>query len=430
MRSTILGLALIVVIGAGCATGGAQRSSAPAGAVAEPGQAGTSSDPRARDAAARQLLEQGRAAMAGGDMSTTARSLREALRLQPDLVAARENLGLALYEMGDLDGSVEELRALLRRHPEAVRARLILATALMARQDWAAARTELEEVLRRQPDQVQALYSLGLVRYARGDQNGAIEVYRQLLARSPDHADARYNLALLLKLTHRDAEATPEFLAAARAGHARAQFFAGTAYARGLGVEPDLARAIAWWSRAADQGNPEAAAALGELRQTALGKSRRSPAERRAAEQAFRDYRTALWTEFPELARNGDDDTVGAALLRQGRGADAVPVLISEARAFSEPAQSLLEDLYYRGAAGQVPAQDGRILDYFRSAADEGQVRARIALAKIYASGLGVPKDTARAINLLKATPHEDAQRLLQEISAATDAVPPTPVRP
>jgi hypothetical protein len=41
-----------------------------------------------------------------------------------------------------------------------------------------------------------------------------------------------------------------------------------------------------------------------------------------------------------------------------------------------------------------------------------------------------VPKDTARAINLFKATPHEDAQRLLQEISAATDAVPPTPVRP
>src|SRR4030095_9163796 len=105
-------------------------------------------------------------------------------------------------------------------------------------------------------------------------------------------------------------------------------------------------------------------------------------AERRAAAQAFRDYRTALWTEFPELARNGDDDTVGAALLRQGRSADAVPVLISEARALSEPAQSLLEDLYYRGAAGQVPAQDGRILDYFRTAADEGQVRARIPGAK------------------------------------------------
>src|SRR5206468_4329556 len=189
---------------------------------------------------------------------------------------------------------------------------------------------------------------------------------------------ARYNLALLLKLAHRDAEATPEFLAAARAGHARAQFFAGTAYARGLGVEPELARAIAWWSRAADQGSLEAGGALGELRQAALGKVRRAPAERRAIEQAFRDYRTGLWSDYPELTRTGDDDTVGGALLRQGRGAEAMPVLISEALAFSEPAQALLEELYAHGAPGQVAPCDARILVYFKTAADEGQVRARI----------------------------------------------------
>ncbi len=191
---------------------------------------------------------------------------------------------------------------------------VVLATALMAKQDWSSARAELEEVLRRQPGQVQALYSLGLVRYALADLNGAIEAYRQVLARSPEQTDARYNLALVLKLTHREAEATPEFLAAARAGHARAQLFAGMAYARGLGVELDTARAIAWWSRAADQGSLEAGAALAELRQTALGKTRRAPAERRLVEQAFRDYRTALWADYPELTRNGDDDTVGGAL--------------------------------------------------------------------------------------------------------------------
>src|SRR5207302_230663 len=85
--------------------------------------------------------------------------------------------------------------------------------------------------------------------------------------------------------------------------------------------------------------------ALGELRQTALGKTRRAPSARRAIEQAFREYRSALWSEFPELARTGDDDTVGAALLRQGRGSEAVPVMISEAQAFSEPAQALLQEI-------------------------------------------------------------------------------------
>jgi TPR repeat protein len=430
MRLTTVGLALLVVLVAGCATGQVQRAAAPEGTTGEPAPTGSSSDPRTREIRASELLSLGRAGIGDGDLAAATRSFRAALQLQPDLAEAREGLGLALYMMGDLDGAVDELRALLRLNPDAMMGRLTLARALMANRDWAAARPELEEILRRQPDHVEALYDLALVRYARGDLNGAIEAYRQVLARVPDYPDARYNLALGLKLAHRDAEAAPEFVAAARAGHARAQFFAGTAYARGLGVELDTAQAIAWWARAASQGNPEAIAALGELRQTALGKTRRSPAERQTVEQAFRDYRSRLWSEFPELTRNGDEDTVGAALLRQGRGPEAVPVSIAEAQAFSEPARTLLEEIYYHGAPGPVRAYDARILDYFKSAADEGQVRARIALAKLYAGGLGVPKDTARAISLLKSTPDEDAQRLLQEISAATEAIPPQPVRP
>jgi len=426
MRSTTVSLVLLAAIGTGCSTGSAPRSTTPTGTAGDPASATSRAGGSQGEVRAREHLALGRAAMARGDAATAAASFREALRLQPDLADARENLGLALYEMGDLDGAGEELRALLRQRPDAGRARYVLATALMAKQDWPAARSELEDVLRRQPDQVSALYSLGLVRYALGDLNGAIEAYRQAISRSSDQPDVRYNLALVLKLTHRDAEATPEFVAAARAGHPRAQFFAGIAYARGLGVEPDTARAIAWWSRAADQGSLEAAAALGELRQTALGKTRRTPAERRAIEQAFRDYRAGLWSDYPELTRTGDDDTVGSALLRQGRGVDAVPVLISEALAFSEPAQALLEELYYHGAPAQIAPYDARILGYFKAAADEGQVRARITLAKIYAAGLGVPKDTARAISLLKSTPHEDAQRLLQEISIAPEAVPPS----
>jgi len=427
MRLTIAGLAVLALIEAGCAT--ATAPSPPATGSAAPGGRAAQAEQDAREAQARERLAQGRALIARGEMAAATIPLREALRLQPGLVEARESLGLALYGTGDLDGAVEELRTLLRQRPDAVRARLFLATALMAKQDWASARPELEETLRRQPDLVQALYSLGFVRYTLGDLNGAIEAYRQVLARSPEHADARYNLALVLKLTHRDAEATPEFLTAARAGHARAQFFVGTAYARGLGVEPDLALAITWWFRAADQGFHEADVALGEQRQVALGRIRRAPAERQAAERAFGDYRVALWSEFPELARTGADDTVGAALLRQGRGREAVPVLIREGSALSEPAQGLLEALYTDGSPGQLPAHDARIFQFFKTAADEGQVRPRIALARFYARGLGVPKDTARAISLLKATPHEDAQRLLQELSAAVEGGS-TPARP
>ncbi len=324
-----------------------------------------------REARAQVYLEQGRALIARGEMAAAASALREALRLRPDLIQARSSLGLALYGMGDLDAAVDELRATVRGEPDAVSARLVLATALVARQDWAAARTELERVLRAEPDLLQAHYSLGLVRYAQGDLGGAIEAYRRVLAGDPRHQDARYNLALMLRLGHRDAESAAEFLAAAQAGHARAQYFAGTAYAEGVGVERDLTTAIMWWFRAAEQGVTQAEEALAQWRQVALGRGRRVSAERQTAEQAFRDYRAAIWKDFPDLAANGDD-TVGGALLRRGRVPEAVAVLIREADALSEPAQRLLETLYEEGVEGRLPAHDPRILGYLNRAAAEG----------------------------------------------------------
>jgi Tfp pilus assembly protein PilF len=323
--------------------------------------------------AARTQLERGQALLARGETAAAASALREALKLQPDLAAARAALGLALYGLGDLDAAVEELRAALRRQPDALDVRLVLAKALVARQEWPAARAELERVLAAQPERLDARYALGVVRYAQGDAAGAIEAYRRVLAVDPRQHDARYNLALVLKLARREAEATPEFVTAAEAGHARAQYFAGAAFAGGLGVDRNLATAVGWWFQAAEQGVPQAEEALAQLRQTALGRGRAPAApQRQAAEQAFREYRATLWAKFPDLAAAGEEP-VGAALLRQGRVAEAVAILIREASALSEPAQRLLETLYEHGVDGQLPAHDARILAYLEGAAAEGR---------------------------------------------------------
>ncbi len=418
----VSGVGSLVVLGASIAPVAAQPPAVSGTTAAAPDTA--ESPP---PTVAQTLLARAQELIARGDMAGATTALREALRLEPDLVQARSNLGLALYGMGDLDGAIEELRGLVRRHPHALQARLHLASALMAKQEWTAARAELEEVLRRQPDLAQAHYSLAVVRYTRGDLPGAIDAYRAVLARDPQHHDARYNLGLMLKLAHRDAGAATELLVAAQAGHARAQYFLGAAHAGGLGVERSLVRAIGWWFAAADGGVTQAEEALAQLRQVATGKGRRAPAERPAVEQAFREFRAELWRGVPDLARNGDD-SVGSALLRAGRVREAVPLLIREAAALSEAAQRLLEGLYERGVEGQLDPHDGRILSYLRSASAEGQVWPRIALARIYGGGLGVPKDIGRALSLLKATPHEDAQRLLQELSGASEAGP-TPAR-
>jgi tetratricopeptide (TPR) repeat protein len=317
-------------------------------------------------------LERGQALIARGEMAAAASALRETLRLQPDLDDARAALGQALVGLGDLDAAVEEMRAGLRRQPDAVETRLALARALVARQEWPAAREELERVLSARPDRLDARYALGVVRYAQGDVAGAIDAYRGVIAADPRQLDARFGLALLLTLARRESEATAEFVAAAQAGHGRAQYFAGNAYAAGLGVERSPATAITWWSRAAEQGVAPAADALAQLRQTALGRGGRvAPAQRQAAEHAFGEYRAALWKDFPELTP-APDESVGAALLRQGRVPEAVTMLIREAWALSQPAQRLLETLYEQGVDGRLPAHDARILAYLKGAAAEG----------------------------------------------------------
>jgi tetratricopeptide (TPR) repeat protein len=370
-------------------------------------------------ARARAHLAAGERRLARGDMAGAAIALRQALAVEPELAEARAALGLALYGLGNVDGALHELRAVLRLRPDLVSPRLTLASALVTREDWPAARAELERVLEREPDSIQAHLGLGTVRYAQGDPAGAIESYRRVLVREPAHHDARYQLAIVLKLTGRDTEATDEFLAAALAGVPKAQLFLANAYAAGAGVERDLARAIAWWFRAAEQGVTEAEDALAQLRRTALGRGRHAPAERDAAEQAFRDFRAGLGQAFGALSPNGDD-SVGVSLLRAGRTEEAVRVLIREALALGHGAQHALETTYERGVEGRLAAHDGRILEALRTLAAEGHVRARLAVARIYGHGLGVSPDLGRAIGLLRATPHEDAQRLLQELSAGS----------
>ncbi len=358
---------LLVLALAGCTTA---APAAPPLATSRPAAPAPASVPA--PAPPPPALERGQARLARGEAAAAADAFREALRAQPDLVDARAGLGLVLATIGDLDSAVEELRAALRRQPDAVALRLALARALIARQEWPAAREELERVLAAQPDLPDARYSLGLVRYAQGDVAGAIDAYRRVLAADPRQQDARYNLALVLKLARRDAEATPEFVAAAEAGHARAQYFAGAAYAGGLGVARDLTAAVGWWLGAAEQGVAPAEEALAQLRQVALGLSRRPAPEAQAAARAFAEYRAALATQFPGVTPAADE-SVGGALLRAGRVAEAVPVLLREAAALSEPAARRLETLYEQGVDGQLPARDARILDYLKTAAAEGR---------------------------------------------------------
>lgn len=352
-----------------------------------------------------------------GDLIGATEELREALRVQPDLVEARMSLGTALYQIGDLDGASEAYHAALRTQPDLVQAHVNLATIHIVKREWAPARNELQVALQLQPDLVRAHYALGLVRYGLGDRRGAIEAYREALQLKPDYADAHYNLGLLLKLANQEGEAAQEFYAAALAGMPKAQYFLGSAHASGRGVERDLIVAVQWWFRAAEQHEPQAMEALSQLRQSIFTKNKRPSGERDAIIQAFGEFRNELWKEYPEFDRQASD-CVGAALIQQDRLREALPVLLQEGMALSEPAQAVLETLYERGLEGKLAPYDERIRTFFKMTAEEGVPRARLVMARVYAHGLGVQQDVKKAKALLKGDPSDEAKALLREITA------------
>jgi TPR repeat protein len=366
---------------------------------------------------AEAYLDLGKSLIAAGNFPAAVTELREAVRLKPTFVEAHTNLGFALFNMGDVESAIEEYQTVLRFQPDAGQARLHLATALMAKHDWATARAELQEALRLEPDLVQAQYNLGVIDYTLGNIPGAIDAYRKALRINAAHAEAHYNLGLMLKLTNQDTEAVQEFYAAALAGLPKAQYFLGAAYASGLGVEKNLAAAVRWWFRAAEQGMSQAREGLAQLRRTALLQAGHSADESRAILTAFQDFRREIWDEFPDLQGKAPGESAGVALIREGEWQEGIPVLIREGYALSEPAQTQLQALYTDGVTGQVPPYDARILSYFKITAAEGLPGSRLMLARIYAKGWGTPQDFDKAVSLLKGSDNEEAQRLLKEIS-------------
>ncbi len=343
---------------------------------------------------------------------------RQALHIEPDAQEPRLTLGRTLFQLGDTEGAIDEYRTALRFHPTVAQGHLDLGTALMAKQDWRSAMAELQEASRLDPALVQAHYSMGTIHYTRGNVQSAIKAYQEALRLSPDFAEAHYRLGLVLKVAGREKDSAQELETAALAGLAKAQYFLGNAYRSGQGVEKSQVMVITWWARAFEQGLPEAAQALTQLRRLAAVKGNAQTKQSKAAAEAFKNYCDQLWLDFPDLDQNQATETVGTTLLKQGRTAEALPVLLREAYALNDISHAALVQLYEQGLDGQLPPHGQWILSYLESTAADGSIPSRMALARIYAKGLGLAPDLARAKTYLRGLPRDDVKSILDEVAS------------
>jgi hypothetical protein len=133
--------------------------------------------------------------------------------------------------------------------------------------------------------------------------------------------------------------------------------------------------------------------------------------------KAFQGYREKIWENFPDLAHNGDSETLGTTLLKQNRTDHAVPVLIQECYALSDMAQTELARLYETGWEPSLPPFDKKILACFEATAGEGFGPAKKILARIYGKGLGMKPDRQKAITAVRGLPKQDIKAVMDELS-------------
>lgn len=250
-------------------------------------------------------LARGNVLVNNGKREEAAAEYREAARLQPKSVLARERLGDTLFDLGKHDEALAAYRDAAAVDPGSVTARIGAARVLAARGELAAARAELTSALERAPTNLYLLLSRGnLARKAR-DPKAALADFEAAVHLKSDNVPAlyAYGLALLedgqIEESGRTFDRVLEKSPRSPEGYfGRARYFA----ARNQGAS--AAEALA---AAARQVEPDARARLAEqgLKGEALDRAVRESTERARLEMR-KDPAFARWSDDEGFRRGAE----------------------------------------------------------------------------------------------------------------------------
>ena len=125
-------------------------------------------------------------------------AFRRALQLQPGLVVARINLGIALFNMPDLPAAQKELQAAAAAAPNAPQPQYVLGLAAKTQNRPEEAIAAFQKVLQIDPNDVGANVNLGQLYAQQRKYPEAIAVLRTAIAAEPYNATGLYNLGTAL----------------------------------------------------------------------------------------------------------------------------------------------------------------------------------------------------------------------------------------
>lgn len=151
-------------------------------------------EPRTDESPAERLYRRAVEATGRGRVSESIQRYRELLALDPNHVAARNNLSALLETTGDPGEALEQLTAALRTSPDDLNL-LVSRGAIHGRlKQYSEAESDLRRALKLSPQHVQAHLTLGLVLWRKGVAGQAAEALRKAISLEPQNTAAHYYL--------------------------------------------------------------------------------------------------------------------------------------------------------------------------------------------------------------------------------------------
>ncbi|MFP4477070.1 MAG: tetratricopeptide repeat protein [Desulfatibacillaceae bacterium] len=158
---------------------------------------------------------------------------RSVLARHPDVLVARNNLGIILSGQGRYDEAVEQLRAGVATHPDDFFLYYNLGVAEKGRGNLAAARDYLVRSLELEPDYPSAGYFLAVLALEAGDPEAALPMLREVAKRVPNRAEVFNDMGAACWMLGRAEEAVRHFTRATKInpGYVDARYNLGTVLA-------------------------------------------------------------------------------------------------------------------------------------------------------------------------------------------------------
>jgi tetratricopeptide (TPR) repeat protein len=136
-----------------------------------------------------QLYDSAVQAQLRGDFETAIQDYRNVLKVRPQMVEARVNLGAALAHVGQFDAAIAEYRAALPLMDDKTGVIFNIGLAYFKKGDWKDARDQFEPLAKAQPEDVRIAILLGDAEVKLGDGKAAVDLLTPLEpanAQNPD----------------------------------------------------------------------------------------------------------------------------------------------------------------------------------------------------------------------------------------------------